>query len=192
MRPRACLGFLVVTLGWSETQAFVSSSALRDAFFRNSQTSFRMSPPTRQHDEWELPEEVQTSSSSSPLLSSASSSEQQMSETRRLRLEKEQALSQKFVTGDDLYRLREHAMNLRQELKQARQLGATHRVHELERAILKVQQVDAEFVYAVNMERMETAKQEGRDEEAEQFQEYAMEARSALPQFGLDGLWVGK
>jgi hypothetical protein len=96
------------------------------------------------------------------------------------------------VTGDDLYHLREQAMSLRDDIKQAKMRGATQRVHELEHAILKIQQMDAEFVYVVSLERMNRAEAEGRTEEAELYRQGAMEARSALPQFNLDGLWVGK
>ena len=142
---------------------------------------------TRHYDDWELPDDIPDKRSSPEATSPL-----EMSVTRRLRLLREAALRTKFVTGDDLYHLREQAMRLREDLKQARMLGATQRVHELERAILKVQQVDAEFVYVVSLERMNRAEAEGRTEEAEQYRQGAMEARSALPQFNLDGLWVGK
>lgn len=147
-----------------------------------------MTPPTRPLDEWELPDEVPRDRS----LSSSASASSRMSETRRLRLEREARIKQKYVTGDDLYHLRQHALSLREDLLQARRLGATFRIHEIEQAILKVQQVDAEFLYAVNLERSLAAKAEGRTEDAERFHQLAMDARSALPQYNLDGLWVGK
>jgi hypothetical protein len=142
---------------------------------------------TRHYDDWELPDDIPDKRSSPEATSPLG-----MSETRRLRLEREAALRTKFVTGDDLYHLREQAMSLGEDLKQARMMGATQRVHELERAILKVQQVDAEFVYVVSLELMKRAEAEGRTEDAEQCRQGAMEARRALPQFKLDGLWVGK
>lgn len=149
-----------------------------------------MAPPTRHHDEWELPDEVPGDRRKET--ASASQQPHELTETRRRRLQKEASLKQKFVTGDDLYHLRQHAMSLRQELQQARRLGASRRVHEIEQSILKVQQVDAEFVYSINLERMHVAEQEGRMEDYERYQQRAMEARSALPQYNLDGLWVGK
>jgi len=66
------------------------------------------------------------------------------------------------------------------------------KVQELERSIMKTQQVDAEFVYTVSLERKELAEQDGNMFDAQRFHELAMEARSALPQFDLEGLWVGK
>lgn len=166
-----------------ETHSFVPTTR-RNAFFRS--TSLHMKH-TRHYDEWELPDDIPEKRSSPEATNPL-----EMSETRRLRLEREVALGTKFVTGDDIYRLREQAMSLGEDLKQARMLGAIQRVHELERAILKVQQVDAEFVYVVNLERMKRAEPDGRTEEAEQYRQGAMEARNALPQFNLDGLWVGK
>jgi hypothetical protein len=102
------------------------------------------------------------------------------------------AAQPKFATGDDLHRLRHHVMAMRLELQEARRNDAQQRVHELERAIMKTQQVDAEFVYTVSLERRELALQEGKLVEAETYSIRAMEARAALPQFQLEGLWVGK
>jgi hypothetical protein len=118
----------------------------------------------------------------------------------------------KFVTGDELHRLRHQVLSLRLELQEARR-NLSHcstvetadnveyrytrqyhqqRVHELEQAIMKTQQVDAEFVYAVSLERQELAEQAGNVLEASRYHQMAMEARAALPQFNLEGLWVGK
>lgn len=102
------------------------------------------------------------------------------------------SLSARFVTGDELHRLRHEVLAMRLDLQEARRSGSNHQVHELEQAIMKAQQVDAEFVYTVSLERMELAQQKGRFQDAEKFQYMAYEARSALPQFNLEGLWVGK
>lgn len=98
----------------------------------------------------------------------------------------------RFVTGDGLHRLRHEVLALRLELQEARRSGSQSHVRELEKAIMKAQQVDAEFVYTVSLERMELAQQEGRFQDAEKFRYLAYEARSSLPQFNLEGLWVGK
>jgi Cyclin D1 binding domain len=125
----------------------------------------------------------------------------------------------KFVTGDELHRLRHQVLALRLELQEARRnlqqfadqrdskqgedneddIEYRHtrhyqqqRVHELEQAIMKTQQVDAEFVYTVSLERRELAEQAGNLLEASRHHQTAMEARAALPQFNLEGLWVGK
>jgi Cyclin D1 binding domain len=98
----------------------------------------------------------------------------------------------KFVTGDDLHRLRHEVLAMRLELQEARRSGTMEKVRELEKTIMKSQQVDAEFVYICSMERMELAQQEGRFQDAEKYRYLAYDARAALPQFNLEGLWVGK
>jgi hypothetical protein len=104
---------------------------------------------------------------------------------------RERVQEQTFVTGDELHRLRHEVLAMRLELQEARRSSFMERqVKELERSILKAQQVDAEFVYMVALERMEAAEQEV--EQLQLLEAQAMEARSALPQFNLEGLWVGK
>ena len=68
--------------------------------------------------------------------------------------------SSKFVTGDEMHRLRHEVLAMRLELQEARRSGTIDQVEALERAIMKAQQVDAEFVYTVSLERMELAQQE--------------------------------
>lgn len=151
--------------------------------------------------------------------SSPSSGGSSFSHSRHVQQQDKQRKSHdnKFVTGDDLHRLRHQVLALRLELQEARRnlqqyadikgddtnedddVEYRHtrhyhqeRVHELEQAIMKTQQVDAEFVYTVSLERQELAEREGNLLEASRFHETAMEARAALPQFNLEGLWVGK
>jgi hypothetical protein len=106
-------------------------------------------------------------------------------------IQKEEAKS-KYVSGDDLHRLRHEVLAMRLELQEARRSASKLRVRELEREIMKAQQVDAEFVYTVSLERQELAEQKGIFQDAEKHKVQAEEARSALPQFNLEGLWVGK
>lgn len=117
---------------------------------------------------------------------------QKMSQMRQQRLKQETEDTERFMTGDDLHILRKQVLNMREELQTARKLRATDRVDQLERAIIKAQAVDAEFVYLVSMERVESAEKRGRKKEAARFRKEAMKARCAMPQFNLDGLWVGK
>jgi hypothetical protein len=128
-----------------------------------------------------------------PRQSSSASSSSASEDGRRRR---ERVQEQTFVTGDELHRLRHEVLAMRLELQEARLSSSMERkVNELERSILKAQQLDAEFVYMVSLERVEAAEQEGLLQEVEQLQllkGQAMEARSALPQFNLEGLWVGK
>jgi len=113
----------------------------------------------------------------------------------------------RFVIGDELHKLRRQVLGLREQLEEARRIESDgdgdvdvdvdagsrkKRVREIERAIINAQGMDAEFVYQVSLERMESARDSGLHEEAERFKREAMAARSVLPQFNLDGLWVGK
>lgn len=122
----------------------------------------------------------------------SSSELRKMSEARRRRLHEENERENRFLSGDELQQLRQQIYDLRVELQEARQNESTSRVRELERTILKAQQLDAEFIYQVALERMEAAAQAGLHMEAEKYRKEAKNARKALPQFNLDGLWVGK
>jgi Cyclin D1 binding domain len=114
------------------------------------------------------------------------------SETRKLRLQKEDEASSRFSSGDDLHELRQQILTLRQELYDARIAKKKKRVQRLERVVLRAQMKDPEFIYEVSVERMEEAQRAGRFSEAEGYRQEAKVARSALPQFNLNGLWVGK
>jgi len=100
--------------------------------------------------------------------------------------------SSRFVVGDELHELRFRVIELREQLVDARKKKEKSRVNKLERVIVMAQAMDAEFVYAVSIERMEAALAAGLKSEAEEYERDAMAARSALPQFNLEGLWVGK
>jgi hypothetical protein len=95
-----------------------------------------------------------------------------------------------YAMGDDLHRLRRQVMDWRAELHDAQienEMKST-----LQRFILDAQQRDAEYMYALWTERQEEAESQGKWNDAEQFGGYARHARQSLPQYQLDGLWVGK
>lgn len=98
----------------------------------------------------------------------------------------------RFAERDELHRLRQEVLGMRQSLNDARSVGDTQRVKKLTRAILAAQQRDAEFMYQVALERMEAASRAGMSAEAETYRMEAKRARAALPQFQLEGLWVGR
>lgn len=113
----------------------------------------------------------------------------EMTELRRQRLERERERETRFLSGDDLQNLRQQVLTLRNELIQT---PSQSRKRELETAILQAQQMDAEFIYQVASERAEAAEHAGLVMEAARYKEEAAHARAALPQFNLEGLWVGK
>jgi len=112
-----------------------------------------------------------------------------MSEQRRQRLELEKDRDARFLKGDELQQLRQKVLDLRDELHST---SVHERRRELEKTILKAQQMDAEFIYQVATERAEAAEQEGLTMDAARYRQEARLAREALPQFNLEGLWVGK
>lgn len=121
--------------------------------------------------------------------------QQTAASSQRKRNSLEEAAAQrrtKYAVGDELHRLRHNVMALSLELQESRRSGSPDDVADLEQSILRAQQYDAEFVYTVSLERMEVAERSGRFQEANRLRAVAMDARSALPQFNLSGLWVGK
>lgn len=116
----------------------------------------------------------------------------EMSQARRRRLQEEREQKSRFVTGDALQQLRQEVLSLSQELQQSRQKNDHKRVNELEQAIWHAQQVDAEYVYQVSNQRARVAEASNLAREAHEHRREAKRARSALPQFNLEGLWVGK
>lgn len=122
----------------------------------------------------------------------SSSELRKMNQVRRRRLEEERARSSRYLSGDDLHELRKEVLRLHEDLKAARDSHDLLAVAEVERTILKAQQLDAEFMYQVASERMEAAQLAGLHDEARVHCKQAMDARLALPQFNLQGLWVGK
>jgi hypothetical protein len=100
----------------------------------------------------------------------------------------------RFLQGDDLHQRRLQVLDLQRELHQARNSHPFNAiaVEKLEHAILSAQQVDAEFIYTVARDRMQAAAAARRLDEVDKYCRQAVEARNALPQFNLEGLWVGK
>jgi len=114
------------------------------------------------------------------------------SHQRRERKARDSLLEERFASyGDDLWDLRTDMEKLSEDLVNAMHDGVPEHsrirdtLHELE-------QRDPEIVYKIELEYMMQAEQDGRDADAEMHREAAMAARSCLPQFNLEGLWVGK
>lgn len=115
-----------------------------------------------------------------------------MSELRKSRLEQDEERRKRFLSGDALHQVREKVLEMRYELEAARELRASKRVDRLEKAIMTAQDVDPEYMYKVSLERMAAAERLGLTDEAEVHRKQAMFAKQAIPQFNLEGLWVGK
>jgi hypothetical protein len=105
------------------------------------------------------------------------------------RIEQEEQVKSKFLHGDELIELRMYMDNLKLDLQLAREEKDMNRLKDLSQALHESQNLDAEFVYA---NCMEMAKGASSEEEAKEWKREADEARKCLPQFNLQGLWVGK
>ena len=105
------------------------------------------------------------------------------------RIEQEEKIKSKFLHGDELIELRKYMNNLKLDLQLAREENDMNRLKDLSQALHESQNLDAEFVYANCMEMANAASSE---EEAMEWKKEADEAKECLPQFNLQGLWVGK
>lgn len=117
-------------------------------------------------------------------------------ETRQLRWEREALVQSKFVSGDAVFELRQKISDLRVRLLDARENlaeeGQQRRIRELEEQLFSLNTKDAEFMYAMSLELMENARQEGDFATADKYRLQAAEARLVIPQLNMHGLWVGK
>jgi len=114
-------------------------------------------------------------------------------DSRRKRIERDLENRAQFVEfGDDLWDLRTKMDKMSSRLLQAVNEGHEE-VEEFTREKLRdFEQRDPELVYMLEIADLEDATKEGRMKDAESHREKALAARSCLPHFNLDGLWVGK
>ncbi|KAL7566678.1 hypothetical protein ACA910_017741 [Epithemia clementina (nom. ined.)] len=112
---------------------------------------------------------------------------------RRRRLEEYDRVRSQFVSfGNPLWDLRVMMDDLCVKLLDAITNGHEAKEEDAREQLRQVERKDPELVYLLELAGAETAMNEGRTEEAREHSERAAEARSCLPQFNLEGLWVGK
>lgn len=117
---------------------------------------------------------------------------QPLSPERRERIDREEKNLSRFLQGDQLFELRDYIKKVEQELEVARQSGLGRRIIETQKALEVAKNMDAEYVYTSSTQNAREAERMGLFDEAKELRKEAMEARSLLPQFNLEGLWVGK
>lgn len=111
---------------------------------------------------------------------------------RQRRLQDEEIREQYVPFGDKLWDLRVKLDKLTHRLLDAiyqEEPVAEERTRE---KLRKLEQQDPELVYKLELMEMKDAVQEGREEDAAQHRAKALAARGCLPQFNLEGLWIGK
>ncbi|GAX19941.1 hypothetical protein FisN_1Lh588 [Fistulifera solaris] len=114
-------------------------------------------------------------------------------EIRRRRMEIDNEKRSQFVTfGDELWDLRSEMERLSSYLVDAMTQGKESEERKTRSKLREVEQKDPELVYMLEKVACRDALAENRMEDAALHQERATVARSCLPQFNLEGLWVGK
>jgi hypothetical protein len=114
-------------------------------------------------------------------------------EVRRKRLEKDDENKAQFVEfGDKLWDLRNKLDKLSHRLLAAITDGKEMTEERTREMLRRVERQDPELVYTLELMELEQAAQEGRLDDAAEHRRKALAARSCLPQFNLEGLWIGK
>lgn len=112
-------------------------------------------------------------------------------ELRRERKERDSRTQAQFASyGDELWDHRAAIDRLTADLMDAMDSG--DKEDFIRDELRRLEQRDPGIVYKVELEAVIEAEEEGRMEDAQKHKEAAMAARSCLPLFNLEGLWVGK
>lgn len=98
----------------------------------------------------------------------------------------------KFVLGDDLVELRKRVEKMKLHLVKARTQGDTSKIEELTNNISEEQARDPDYIYDTCLDKALIAEEAGQDDKATLYRHRALEARKNMPQYNLEGLWVGK
>ena len=108
------------------------------------------------------------------------------------RMQKEQSIQDQFVPyGQELWDLRDKITDLSMKLIDSYSDDDidTDLVRE---ELREAERLDPFLVYGQKLSEMELALKEGKEDDAVRFRREAMSARSCVPQFNFEGLWIGK
>lgn len=115
------------------------------------------------------------------------------SDIRRSRRRQDKRLRRRFAKhGDDLWSLRKLTNELSEKLVQSINDDSGEKEHMIREQLRRLEEQDPELVYKLELQKMMRARNDGHIEQAEEHGRNALAARSLLPQYNLDGLWVGK
>ena len=115
------------------------------------------------------------------------------SDLRKERLEREEQNRQRFAEfGNELWDLRSGVQELSGELIESINCGDDEEEESIRNALIDAEARDPELTYKLELEAMVEAEDDGRHNDYFQHREDAINARSCLPHFNLEGLWVGK
>lgn len=115
------------------------------------------------------------------------------SDARRKRKKQDKRLRGQYAKhGDDLWALRKLLEELSQKLVKAINNESHEKEQSIREKIRQLEAQDPELVYKMELMKMNKARIEDREEDAAEHSKNAMDARSQLPHYNLEGLWVGK
>mmetsp|Transcript_24779 Transcript_24779/g.53448 ORF Transcript_24779/g.53448 Transcript_24779/m.53448 type:complete len:433 (-) Transcript_24779:130-1428(-) len=114
---------------------------------------------------------------------------------RQSRLESERRSNSIYTSsGSDAYwELQDEISQLEKDLQSALDVNMSDGAVDAIRSMLRrAQSKDPEHVYKVTCGAARSAERMGNVEEVEKYRDESLKARKSLPQFNLEGLWVGK
>jgi hypothetical protein len=117
------------------------------------------------------------------------------SEARRERLDREKQNEYQYAKyGNDLWDLRSSIQDLSIQLVEAMNSNEQETIieQEIRKNLRQAERRDPELVYRMELEAMQEAARENRVEDVIYHKDRALNARSCLDHFNLEGLWVGK
>lgn len=117
------------------------------------------------------------------------------SEARRERLDREKQNEYQYAKyGNDLWDLRTSIHDLSMQLVEAMNSDGNEAIieQEIRKNLRQAERRDPELVYRMELEAMQEAARENCDEDVIYHKDRALNARSCLDHFNLEGLWVGK
>jgi len=114
-------------------------------------------------------------------------------ETRKERVARDIKNQEKFAEfGDELWNLRNELQELSLNLINAINDGTRTEEEMVREKLRDAERRDPELTYEMEVLEVEIAQLDKRFDDVEKHKKRALAARSCLPQFNLDGLWVGK
>jgi hypothetical protein len=114
---------------------------------------------------------------------------------RRSRLEVEQRTKATYISSgtDPYWQLQDEILQLEKDLQSAIDVGVSDAAIQAIKSMLRrAQSKDPEHVYKITSGAAKSADMLGRQEASVKYREESSRARKMLPQFNLEGLWVGK
>lgn len=190
----------------TSTSSLYSSSSSDDHNIRRQRLRDGLQSREEEITDIDLPLSSESHGESNSLLSENNNDESRSSEfhnleplsltpARRTRLENEARSTNIYTpSGSDPYwELRDEITQLQKDLQTAMDVGVSESAVNAIRGMLRrAQSKDPEHVYQVTKGAAWSAGRSGRIDESKKYMEECMRARKMLPQFNLEGLWVGK